>query len=1637
MVPLSFAQQRLWFVTKLDGPSATYNVPVVTRYRGPLDPDVLETALADVVDRHESLRTRVIERDDRPYQQLVPAGAAGIRLERVDVTAGELDSAVAGLVTHEFDLEHEIPLRAWLLTCGPADHTLVLLLHHMAYDGWSTGPFGRDLAHAYAARLAKATPTWQPLPVQYADYTVWQQELLGSADDPASLLHTQLAFWRDQLAGLPEEITLPADRPRPAEAGTDGQNLDFVVPAPVQAQLARLARERNASMFMIFQAALAVLLSRHGGGEDIPLGTPVAGRSEEALDDLVGFFVNTLVLRTDVTGNPTFRDLLDRTRQTDLAAYAHDDVPFERIIEDLNPQRIRSRHPLFQTMISYDEVGDVALPLPELDCERLIVDLPTAKFDLSLHLVATHGPDGAANGVRGSWQYAVARFEAATVATLSDRFVRLLTAFAADPDLPVQDADLVSGVDTKRVLHTWNDTRAPTSDAAVTELFGARAIERPDAVALVSGDTEVSYAELGARANRLARLLRARGVRPENLVAVCLPRTADLVTALLAVLRSGAAYLPVDPNYPSDRIGYMFADAAPVCAIAVAETAARIPDTATLLRLDDPEVAAALADDGDDGVALPVPLPSQPAYVIYTSGSTGRPKGTVITHAALSNQAQWLKSFFGAGAEDRMVQFASVSFDSHVEDTYPMLVSGGTLVMLRDPAAQLPELLSGPDGRSITILGLPTAYWHELVAQGEGQGWPAGLRLANVGGERMSGHAIRAWRDRFGDSIRLINSYGPTETTVNAAAGFVGGDGGEYPSIGRPVWNTRTYVLDRQLRPVPPGVPGELYVAGSQLARGYHGRSALTAERFVACPYTRVPGERMYRTGDVVRWNSNGELVFLGRADDQVKIRGYRIEPGEVEAALSGIDGVRRCAVVVREDQPGDKRLVAYLVPEAGVTVDVAAVRGQAGELLPRHMLPAALVPLPALPLTANGKLDRASLPAPRYESAATGRGPRDEREELLSGLMAETLGLPRVFIDDDFFALGGHSLLVTRLVSRIRRTLGVDVSVRDVFDNPTVAGLACSVATVARSGRAAVPVRRERPPAVPLSPAQRRLWFIDQLHGPSTTYNISLVTMLSGPVDAAALAAALADTVARHEALRTLYPDINGEPYQQTIPPQDARPLLTRRAIAPADCAAALADEAGHVFDLQHEIPIRACLLSTGPTEHALLIVLHHIAADGWSTGPLYRDLSHAYAARAAGAAPDWVPLPVQYADYALWQQDLHGGGEEPDGALNRQLRYWREALADLPAELPLPYDRPRALGPGGVEAVVEVSVQARTHQRLIELARAEHVTMFMIVHAAAVIVLHAAGGGTDIPIGVPVAGRSDEALDGLVGFFVNNLVLRADLSGDPSVRDLLAQVRTVDLAAFDHQDVSFERVVEELNPPRDAARHPLYQTSLTYDGARTPALDLAGVRTVPAESGSVVPAAAKFDLEFAFLARHSEGGALGDLVARVCYDTDLFDRATAQHLADSLTAVFDALAGDPSVLISDLVAAGVPPRIPGGPAITDSPRTSPSSPAEKAIAAVWAEQLSRRDIAADQDFFALGGTVAAARDVVDRCGDRFRVAIPLQVLIEAPTVRQFTRRVHRLVRESRGRPFPRAADSSVRGADPGRCRSANTPSG
>ncbi|WP_328318525.1 non-ribosomal peptide synthetase [Streptomyces sp. NBC_00388] len=1487
MIPLSYTQRRLWFLHQLEGPSATYNVPLVLRLAGRLDEAALEAALADVIGRHESLRTVFPETDGVPRQRVLSPADGVPGLVVTEVTEAALPEALRAAATHSFVLGDEVPVRTTLFRVGVERHVLLVLMHHMVADGWSAGPLLRDLSVAYGARLSGGVPGWEPLPVQYADYALWQQELLGEVDDPGSLMSAQSAYWGERLAGMPELVELPLDRPRPATATHQGQSVEVRIGAETHRKLDALARSTGSTLFMVLQAAVAVLLSRLGAGSDIPLGTAVAGRSDEALEELVGFFVNTLVLRTDTSGDPTFRELVGRVRESDLAAFAHQDVPFEQVVETVNPVRSLAHHPLFQVMLVLQNNAAGKLTLPGLTTETEDLSAGTAKFDLTFSLHERHAPDGTPDGIGGGLTFATDVFDRGTVEVLVSRLVRLLAGAVADPDVRVGGLEVLAPWERVRVLEEWNDSAAVVPGGAFPELFEARVRAVPDAVAVEFGVVSLSYRELNEWANRLARVLVGRGVGAERLVAVVLPRSVEWLVAVLAVMKAGGAYLPVDPEYPAERIAYMLGDARPVQVLTDARTVSVLDG---LDGIPEPLILNELSLDATPSDDLELDLdPGSPAYVIYTSGSTGRPKGVVVTHAGIASLSRSQIDSFQVTERSRVLQFASPSFDAASWEVCMALLSGARLVM-----AGAEELLPGEGlvrtvrRHGVTHATLPPAALAVLPAGG----LPAGMTLV-VAGEACPPVVVEEWsRGR-----RMINAYGPTETTVCATmSGPL--SGAVVPPIGSPLVNTRVFVLDAGLEPVPVGVAGELYVSGPGLARGYLGRPGLTAGRFVACPFGPA-GVRMYRTGDLVRGRADGQLEYLGRTDHQVKVRGFRIELGEIEAVLVSHPGVRQAAVVVREDRPGDRRLTAYTVGDADTTVLRAHVTGR----LPEYMVPSAFVALDALPLTPNGKLDHKALPAPDTAKQAGGRAPGSEREILLCGLFADVLGLESVGVDDNFFEIGGHSLLATRLISGIRKAFGMELPIRALFEAPSVSALAGRLAGADRARTS--PARRTRPEAVPLSFAQRRLWVLSQVQGADATYNVPLALHLSGTLDVAALEAALADVTGRHESLRTVFPETDGVPRQQVRSPGEGAPELTVREVREDELESALRSAASEVLLLGDEVPVRTTLFRVGVERHVLLVLMHHMVADGWSAGPLLRDLSVAYGARLSGGVPGWEPLPVQYADYALWQQELLGEVDDPGSLMSAQSAYWGERLAGMPELVELPLDRPRPATATHQGDDVDIRIPADAHRALTTLARTTGATPFMVLQAAVAVLLSRLGAGSDIPLGTAVAGRSDEALEELVGFFVNTLVLRTDTSGDPTFRELVGRVRESDLAAFAHQDVPFEQVVETVNPVRSLAHHPLFQVMLTLQNQEAGTVGLPGLDVV---ATGLDTSAAKFDLAFSLREQHDSEGRPAGIAGSAVFATDVFDRGTVEVLVSRLVRLLAGAVADPDVRVGGL---------------------------------------------------------------------------------------------------------------------------------
>ncbi|MDQ7807499.1 amino acid adenylation domain-containing protein [Amycolatopsis sp. A133] len=1475
-LPLSYAQQRLWFVEQVEGASALYNTPVALRLTGELDAGAVRRAIGDVLARHESLRTVFPATDGRPEQRILPACLPDLPI--VDCATGEeLAAALAGASATVFDLATDIPLRAWLFRCD-GEHVLLLLLHHIASDGGSLAPLLRDLGTAYAARRAGEAPGWAPLRVQYADYALRQR-----LDD------TSVQAWREVLRDLPEELPLPYDRPRPATPTHRGGQVPFTLDARVHAALAELAAEHRASMFMVLQAAVAALWTRLGAGHDIPLGTPVAGRDDEELHDLVGFFVNTLVLRTRTDGNPTFAELLDRVRATALAAYDHRDVPFEALVERLNPARVPGRHPLFQTVVTHDNRAEPTLDVPGLAARFEPIEDHHAQFDLNVVVDERHGPGGRPAGLHGELVYAADLFEHRSAEAIAARLTALLRAVAVRPDLRLSAIDLLGAGERARLLELGRGAAGtPLPRQTLPELFALQATATPDAVAVVEGGASLTYGVLSARADRLARHLVARGFRPEERIAILAGRGIGLVVAIVAAARAGGTYVPLDDRYPLPRLRTILGDADATVLLVDGEHR----DHPIAVEAGCPVLVAGEEPSAGSRVPLPAVHPDQLAYLVYTSGSTGTPKGVGTTHRNLADLLA--DGGFRSGAHDAVLLHSPIAFDASTTEIWAPLVTGGRIVLA--PAGPLdPAVLTRTvTERRVTLVQAPSGLFQILA--GEHAASFRTVREVWTGGDVVSAAAVRTLL-RACPGTEVVAVYAPTEVTAIKTWHRMSDpdEVGATVPLGRPLDNARVLVLDDCLQPVPEGVTGELYLAGPGVTRGYLGRPGLTACRFVADPYG-APGERMYRTGDLGRWGPGGVLEFAGRDDGQVKIRGFRVEPGEIEAALAAHPAVRQVAVVVRGTT--DKRLVAYVVGDAAAE----DLRAYTAERLPEHLVPAAVVVLDRLPVTANGKVDRVALPEPTAAPRAGGRAPRTPREELLCALFAEVLDVPRVGVDDGFFALGGHSLLATRLVGRIRAELGVEIPIRTLFEHPDVASLAALPAghTPARPPMTV----RERPEPLPLSYAQQRLWFLAQLEGPGATYNSSLAFRLTGDVDRDALEAAFGDVLARHEALRTIFPTVDGAPRQLVLDRARARPGLS--ALPPAPGAA---------FDLTRDLPIRAWLTGDG----RLVLTLHHIASDGWSLEPLLRDLGTAYAARRAGTAPGWAPLPVQYADYTLWQRELL------DTAAAGQLGYWRRQLAGLPECLELPVDRPRTPARSYAGGEVDLRLDPGLHAGVARLARTRQATVFMVLQAAVAVLLSRLGAGTDIPLGTAIAGRTDSALDDLVGFFVNTLVLRTDLSGAPSFGELLARVRATDLAAYDHQDVPFERLVEELNPARSAT-HPLVQVMLTFQNTAAGELRLPGV-TVTEEA--LDGGTARFDLSFGFVEQHGPDGTPAGVDGVLEYAADLFDPATAQAIADRLVRVLRAVVADPDTRVdrvdvlghaerSALLAAGAGPAAP-----------------------------------------------------------------------------------------------------------------------
>ncbi|MFI2475733.1 amino acid adenylation domain-containing protein [Nocardia xishanensis] len=1655
-IPLAPAQQRMWFVNQYDPESGAYNIPAVLRLRGDLDVAALRSALSDVLARHEALRTVYPARDGVGYQVVLPPDALELDPEPTPIAADALPAAVLDCVTKGFDVASEVPLRLRLFRVAADEHVLVVVVHHISADGFSMGPLARDVLAAYAARSRGAIPEWTELPVQYADYTLWQRERLGSPDDPESLLAAQLAYWTSTLKGLPDRLELPADRPRPAipslRAGTVLRTLD----AESAAALDELGRTHHSSLFMVLHAALAALFARLSGTPDIAIGTPVAGRGAAELDDVVGMFVNTVVLRTEIDSAASFAELLAGTRRTDLDAFAHADIPFESLVDVLDPARSAARHPLVQVMLVFQNLAPVELTLPDLHVAAVELEQQSLRFDLSV----TVAPDET-SGLTIRFGYAADLFDHDTVERFADRWLRLLRAVAANPGAPVGDIDLLDPEERTALVIP---ARPSVAEPTVLPLLLADAVAaNPDGVAVVDGVTRLTYRELDEHSNRLARVLVGAGAGPEGLVAIAVRRSLDAVLAVWAVAKTGAAFVPIDPAYPAERIAQILDDSGARLGMTVRTVAPSLPgsgfdDVAETsgeprvhwLALDDPattELVHSAAGAPIDAAERSAPVRRQnPAYVIFTSGSTGRPKGVVVTHEGLANVAVAQRDRLSITADSRVLAVASPSFDAAVLELLMAVGAAGTLVIAGPTAFGGPELGELLARERVSHIALTPSALGSVDAAALGPE-PA-LRAIITGGEPCPPELVEKWAapDRL-----HFNDYGPTETTIWATGSEALRPGDEI-TIGGPAPGLAVRVLDERLHPVPDGVVGELYLSGHALARGYHGRSGLSAARFVANPYG-APGERMYRTGDLVR-RRDGALDYLGRGDLQVKLRGLRIELGEIESALASDPAVHQAAVTVYTDPAVGELLVGYVVPHGtgsneakaadaevrdaqarGVesfeakaadaeahevaavdaqtdgaepsnvaTIDLDALKTSLAQRLPSYMVPSALVVLDALPRTANGKLDRNALPAPDIR-AGRFREPNTPTERVVADTFGELLGVPRVGLDDNFFALGGNSLIATRIAARLGAALDTRVPVRMVFDAPTVVELAEAVRTAA-AAPGPRPGPRHRPARIPLSAAQRRMWFLNRYDPASPAHNVPIAAEVDGDLDPAVLQTALMDVLARHESLRTVYPvDAEGEPYQDIRGLAEAYvPVRVSDAdpdAVPGRVAAAIAEG----FDLTVELPIRVSLLRLGPRRAVLVVVMHHIASDGWSLAPLTRDVMMAFMARRAGAAPYWSPLPLQYADYALWQRELLGTDDDPDSVAHRQLEYWRGALDGLPEVSTLPSDHPRPAVSTHRAGVVEFDIDAAVQQRIRQICRWHGVSIFMVAHAALAVLLGRLSQEQDVAIGSVIAGRGDGELDELVGMFVNTLVLRSRVRPEDTFENLLAATKDNDLDAFGNADLPFERLVELLAPARSTAHHPLFQVLLVFQNFEREPAALPDLDVRPLEMPTV---GAKFDLEWMLAERFDGEGAPAGMRGSLTFALDLFEPSTAQTFADRFVEVLDVVTANPGLLLGELdvtappgtVAYELPPNLTQR-RTADLPYRPPVTRTEQEVVSAFETVLDADRVGLDDNFFELGGTSMVAIRLCADLRERLGCAVPVQWMFGDPTPGALAQRI------------------------------------
>ncbi|MDZ7375436.1 MAG: amino acid adenylation domain-containing protein, partial [candidate division KSB1 bacterium] len=1496
--PASFAQQRLWFLDQFEPGNPAYNIPSAFRLRGRLNLPVMERSLNEIIQRHESLRTTFVWVNGQllqvvsPHHQFKPSV-----IDLQDLPESDRSQAADQLIRQEarrpFQLSQGPLLRVLLIQLQPEEFILVFNMHHIISDGWSMGILLREFISLYQAFLAGQPSPLPPIRFQYGDFAKWQNQFMQG-----ERLAEQLEYWKNKLGVNPEPLELPTDFPRPAQLSFDGATLPFRLERALVQQLHRLSRQHEATLFMTLLAGFQTLLYRYSGQDQISVGTPIANRTRKETEPLIGLFVNTLVLRTDLSGNPSFSELLLRVKETTLDAYAHQDVPLEKLVEALQPQRDMSHTPLFQVLLALQNMPVPKIDLPHLSLEPILFDRGVAQFDLSLNVAEVNSE------ITGAIEFNTRLFQQQTIQRMMTHFQQLLWAAASDPDQTIGRLPLLTEQEQQQITFIWNQTAQDyPSDQCLHQLFEAQVERTPEAIAVVDPTNQITYRELNSRANQLAHHLRQLGVTSEQVVALCIDRSVDAIIALLGILKAGAAYLPLDPLYPVERMTQILADANARLIVSVHRLSRHLPDRGQrIVHLDaDWEKIGSLPSKAP-GIWT---HPDQLAYLIYTSGSTGVPKGVMVSHRAAINLWAGLKHAIYAHYPEQpycVSLNAPLIFDASVQQ-WVMLLSGATVCIIpQDIRLDGEAMLAYMRDKKIEVLDCVPSQLKLLLDAGllSGDGWTPSILLP--GGEAID---PETWGTlRAAKATDTYNMYGPTECTVDSTICPMK-TGPSRPAIGRPIINVTHYVLDQFMNPVPVGVPGELYIGGACLARGYYAQPQLTAEKFVPDPFSKKAGSRLYRTGDLVRYFADGHIEFLGRIDHQIKLRGFRIELGEIEAHLNHHEAISESAVVVREDQPGNKMLVAYLVASNEQHPSSADLRRYLRDRLPDYMVPSAFVYMDQLPRTASGKINRRALPSPEgslLAETSPSRSARTPIEELLINIYAKILKIDHVSVDDNFFDLGGHSLLATQVMSRIREVFKVELPLRELFEAPVVADLARRIELAQHQAQsclapAIIPVARDED--LPLSFAQQRLWYLDQLDPNSPLYNIPMGLRLAGKLDIPALQVSLNAIVQRHENLRSSFPTIDGKPILRIAQQLEVPLVMVDLQELPESererVALQLAnDDARQPFQLSEPPLLRATIFRLGKKDHFMVLTLHHIISDGWSSAILMPELAALYQSSITGEPAALPELPIQYADFAHWQRNWLQGE-----VLEQQLAYWKEELADCPALLELPTDFPRPAVQTSNGAHFTFELPKELSVQLNRLSRQEGATQFMTMLAAFQILLYRYTGQGDFCVGTPIANRNRSETEALIGFFVNTLALRSRISSELSFRQLLARVRETTLSAYAHQDVPFEKVVDAVQPERNMSHSPIFQVMFTYQSTAASEISLPEltIRAVPLENNL-----AKFDLTL--LLDEIETGIQGTFE----YNTDLFASARIERMSQHFQRLLSEIVKNPDQKIVQL---------------------------------------------------------------------------------------------------------------------------------